>query len=45
MYKVMMEVDGEVYCYGSYVDPYKAHYVAGMVCIERNVTTYVEKEG
>jgi hypothetical protein len=43
MYKVMMEIDGEWYCYGTYADRSKANEVAMVVRDERDCWTCVEE--
>ena len=41
MFKVMMEIDGEHYTYGTYSDPCRANEIAMQVREERDVWTYV----
>jgi hypothetical protein len=44
MFKVMMVIDGENYCYGRWSDRNKANEVAMKVRSERGVETFVEEE-
>ena len=43
VYKVMMIVDDEHYCYGKWTDRNKANEVAMEVREERGIETYVEE--
>ena len=44
MFKVMMIVDGQAYCYGKWEDRNKANEVALEVQEQRDVYTFVEAE-
>ena len=44
MYKVMMIVDGEHYCYGKWADKDVAIRVAVEVSLQRDIETYVDEE-
>ena len=44
MFKVMMVIDGENYCFGRWDDRNKANEVAMKVRSERGVETFVEEE-
>lgn len=43
MFKVMMIVDGNSYCYGKWNDKDKAVAVAIEVSVQRDVETYIEE--